>query len=168
MLGPLIGGFVFENKGWRWLYWLQLIICGFLYVCILLFVPETYAPVLLARKAEKLRNETGDDTYVAQHELSKPSFKDIARVYLARPLRLLLTEPIVTLFSIYAAVVYGVIYMFFVAYVFLNYVSTRCANKHSVTPSYSRREKGSRLASRGLCSFQLLEASSLELLVRPS
>ncbi|KIX04422.1 uncharacterized protein Z518_05290 [Rhinocladiella mackenziei CBS 650.93] len=116
IFGPLIGGFTYENLGWRWLYYLQLILTGFLYACMLLFVPETYAPTILSRRAKKLRKTTGDDSYAAEHELIQHSFKHIAQVYLARPLRLLFTEPIVTLFSLYAAVLYGLIYMFFVAY----------------------------------------------------
>ena len=34
VIGPLIGGFTYENLGWRWLYYLQLILAGFLYVCV--------------------------------------------------------------------------------------------------------------------------------------
>ncbi|EWZ95799.1 hypothetical protein FOWG_03343 [Fusarium oxysporum f. sp. lycopersici MN25] len=116
IMGPLIGGFVYENKGWRWLYWLQLIICGFLFVCLVVLVPETYAPVILEKRAKKLQKQTGDDSYIAEHELAQHTFKEIAQIYLARPLRLLVTEPIVTLFAIYAAILYGLLYMFFVAY----------------------------------------------------
>lgn len=116
-LGPMIGGFVYENKGWRWLYWLQLILCGFLFVCLVVLVPETYGPVILEKRAKKLRKQTGDDSYIAEHELSQHTFGEIAQIYLARPLRLLVTEPIVTLFAIYAAILYGLLYMFFVAYV---------------------------------------------------
>jgi hypothetical protein len=82
---------------------------------MILFVPETYAPVILSRRAKKLRKSTGDDSYIAEHDLGHRSFKDIAQVYLARPLQLLFTEPIVTLFALYAAVLYGLLYMFFVA-----------------------------------------------------
>ncbi|CCT73905.1 probable multidrug resistance protein [Fusarium fujikuroi IMI 58289] len=116
IMGPMIGGFVYENKGWRWLYWLQLILCGFLFVCLVVLVPETYAPVILEKTAKKLRKQTGDDSYVAEHELAQHTFGEIAQIYLARPLRLLVIEPIVTLFAIYAAILYGLLYMFFVAY----------------------------------------------------
>ncbi|VTT64161.1 unnamed protein product [Fusarium fujikuroi] len=116
IMGPMIGGFVYENKGWRWLYWLQLILCGFLFVCLVVLVPETYAPVILEKRAKKLRKQTGDDSYLAEHELAQHTFGEIAQIYLARPLRLLVTEPIVTLFAIYAAILYGLLYMFFVAY----------------------------------------------------
>ena len=38
---------------------------------LLLFLPETYAPVILKRKAQRLRKETGDNTMVAPAELEK-------------------------------------------------------------------------------------------------
>lgn len=82
---------------------------------MILFVPETYAPVILSRRAKKLRKTTSDDCYVAEHDLMHHSFGHIAQVYLTRPLKLLFTEPIVTLMSLYAAILYGLLYMFFVA-----------------------------------------------------
>ncbi|KAK6379070.1 Synaptic vesicle transporter SVOP [Exophiala oligosperma] len=115
VFGPLIGGFTYESLGWRWLYYLQLIVTGALYVAMILFVPETYAPVILSRRAKKLRKTTSDDCYVAEHDLMHHSFGHIAQVYLTRPLKLLFTEPIVTLMSLYAAILYGLLYMFFVA-----------------------------------------------------
>jgi hypothetical protein len=36
---------------------------------LVLFVPETYTPILLKRKAKRLRNETGDERYRAPIEL---------------------------------------------------------------------------------------------------
>lgn len=84
----------------------------------MLLVPETYAPVILERRAKKLRKQTGDDSYKGEHELIHISFKNIVRIHLAQPLILLFTEPIVTLFALYAVVLYGILYMFFVAYVF--------------------------------------------------
>ncbi|KAI1024504.1 hypothetical protein LB503_007089 [Fusarium chuoi] len=73
-MGPMIGGFVYESKGWRWLYWLQLILCGFLFVCLVVLVPETYAPVILENRAKKLRKQTGDDSYLAEHELAQHTY----------------------------------------------------------------------------------------------
>ncbi len=108
---------MYENIGWRWLYYLQLILCGTLFLLMLVCVPETHAPVLLEWRAKKLRKATGDDSYRGEHELAHRTFAHIAQVHLARPLRLLLTEPIVTMFSLYAAILYGLLYMFFVAYV---------------------------------------------------
>src|ERR1700753_1323736 len=59
-IGPLVGGFLSDNLGWRWLYWIQLILSGICWFLITFTVPETYAPTLLARRAKILRVESGD------------------------------------------------------------------------------------------------------------
>jgi multidrug resistance protein len=58
-IGPLVGGFLSDNLGWRWLYWMQLILDCNVWVLITFTVPETYTLVLLARGAKKLRADTG-------------------------------------------------------------------------------------------------------------
>ncbi|KAL7267334.1 Synaptic vesicle transporter SVOP [Rhizina undulata] len=115
-IGPLVGGFLSEAGGWRWLYRITLILAGVFYLLMAFTVPETYAPTLLARRAKKLRAETGDDTYVTEQELNKRPFIETASVFLIRPFQLLFGELIVFLISIYMSVLYGLLYMFFVAY----------------------------------------------------
>lgn len=52
---------------------------------------ETYAPTLLARKAKKLRNETGGTSIIAPIEQKKIDIREVFTVYLSRPLRLTCT-----------------------------------------------------------------------------
>jgi MFS family permease len=40
-LGPLFGGYMAMNISWRWLYWLQCIMAGALFLGVLLFMPES-------------------------------------------------------------------------------------------------------------------------------
>ena len=110
-VGPLVGGFVSDNLGWRWLYWVTLIISGVIYLLMVLTVPETYAPTLLARRAAKLRQKTGDDTYVTETELDKRPFAERMQIFLVRPFQLLFGELIVFLISLYMSVLYGLLYM---------------------------------------------------------
>ena len=49
------------------------------YIAILLFVPETYHPVLLRNKARKLRKETGDDRWHAPIEKMNRSIAQVRR-----------------------------------------------------------------------------------------
>src|ERR1700744_2509579 len=58
-LGPVIGGFLGESAGWRWLMGFMAAFSGLAYIFGLLFVPETYAPVLLRHRAERLSKKTG-------------------------------------------------------------------------------------------------------------
>lgn len=113
--GPLVGGFLSDALGWRWLYWIQLILSGFVYILITFTVPETYAPKILSRRAAKLRKEMGDDKYVSESELDLRPLAERLRIFCVRPMQLLFREPIVFMISLYMSVLYGLLYMFFVA-----------------------------------------------------
>ncbi|KAF3905257.1 hypothetical protein ABW21_db0204923 [Orbilia brochopaga] len=66
-IGPLIGGFINENTNWRWT-WYAMIIWSSVQWILLCLIPETYNPVLLQRKAAKIRRETRDDRYYAPYD----------------------------------------------------------------------------------------------------
>jgi hypothetical protein len=86
------------------------------WVLITFTVPETYAPTILARRAAKLRKQTGDNGHVTEAELDPRPFSQRMGVFLIRPFQLLFRELIVLLISLYMSVLYGLLYMFFVAY----------------------------------------------------
>ncbi|KAJ4149262.1 Synaptic vesicle transporter SVOP [Fusarium falciforme] len=115
-IGPLVGGFLSDAAGWRWLYWIQLILSGVVWVLITFTVPETYTPTILARRAAKLRKETGEADHVTEQELDMRPLSERLRIFLIRPFQLLFGELIVFLISIYMSVLYGLLYMFFVAF----------------------------------------------------
>jgi multidrug resistance protein len=110
-VGPLVGGFLSDNLGWRWLYWIQLILAGACWFLITFTVPETYAPTLLARRAKKLRQKTGDDKFVTEQDLDMRPFAQRLWLFLVRPFQLLFLEPIVFFISLYMSVLYGLLYM---------------------------------------------------------
>jgi len=114
-IGPLVGGFLGDAAGWRWLYWLQLILSGVAWFLITITVPETYAPTILKRRAKKLRKAENDPKYVTEGELNALPINEKLRIVLLRPFQLLFLEPIVLFISIYMSVLYGLLYMFFVA-----------------------------------------------------
>jgi hypothetical protein len=62
---------------------------------IVLFVPETYHPVVLKKKAQKLRKETGNDKYMAPIEILNKSILKTILISIKRPFQLLLFEPMV-------------------------------------------------------------------------
>jgi hypothetical protein len=93
------------------------IFTGVLWITCGLLVPETYAPVLLRKRAEKLSKITGD-VYMSKGDVEqgKTSAGQAFKTALSRPWVLLFREPIVFLLSIYMAIIYGTLYMLFSAF----------------------------------------------------
>ncbi|KAH7037040.1 major facilitator superfamily domain-containing protein [Microdochium trichocladiopsis] len=119
VIGPVIGGFVQDAKGWRWVFWVLCIIHASVAVAMVVFMRESYAPVLLERKAAKLRKETGDERYKSKLDTGL-SGSTLFKRNIIRPLKLLVFSPICTVFALYMAMVYGYLYLLFtsVAFVF--------------------------------------------------
>ncbi|GAA5959722.1 hypothetical protein JCM21900_001405 [Sporobolomyces salmonicolor] len=115
-LGPLVGGFVTDTVGWRWMWWVLFIFSGCSWALCSVFLRETYAPTLLRWRAEKLRKETADATIMTEQERQGRPVGDIVRETLLRPLVMLATEPIMTFFSAYLCLIYALLYAFFFLY----------------------------------------------------
>lgn len=117
VLGPIAGGFLGMNAGWRWVMGLLAAFSGFVWIVASLIVPETYAPVLLRRRAEKLSKITGK-VYESKLDMDQGKFsiRNAFKTSLMRPWILLFREPIVFLLSLYMAIIYGTLYMLFAAY----------------------------------------------------
>ncbi|KAF4181852.1 hypothetical protein CNMCM8694_000788 [Aspergillus lentulus] len=113
ILGPIVGGFVSENVGWRWVQGVCCIFIGVIGIIGVIFVPETYGPVLLIRRANQLSKANGK-VYISVLEKNqgkkKPS--EVFQRALIRPWVLLFREPIVLVASLYMAIIYGTVYMF--------------------------------------------------------
>ncbi|WYZ38372.1 hypothetical protein EsH8_III_000286 [Colletotrichum jinshuiense] len=116
VLGPIIGGFVTAGAGWRWLMALLAIMTGVSFILGAAFVPETYSPVILRRRAENLSKNTGkvyrtkSDAYGSRESASTLFFRALSMPWK------LLSEPIVLLLSIYLAIVFATLYLLFAAY----------------------------------------------------
>ncbi|KAK4175882.1 major facilitator superfamily domain-containing protein [Triangularia setosa] len=115
LLAPIISGYCSETIGWRWAFWIGLIYAGCTIVP-LLFLPETYSPILLKRRAVEIRRHDPKARVVALHELEKKSFKELTTVVLYRPIKMLVTEPIVNTSCAYLALCYAIFYMCFEAF----------------------------------------------------
>jgi multidrug resistance protein len=117
VLGPIVGGFITDSYlGWRWTAWITLIASSFFGLLALIVVPETYAPKLLQLRAARLRRETKNwalHSFLDEHE---PTLAEIGQKYLLRPFQMLTMEPILICMTIYLALVYGILYLFFEAY----------------------------------------------------
>ncbi|KAG5418218.1 hypothetical protein I9W82_003745 [Candida metapsilosis] len=114
MIASIIGGFIVKNPklGWRWTSYMSGII-GSLGLALNVFaLEETHHPVLLARKAELLRRKTGNWGIYAPHDDVSLDLRNIVVDRIFKPLKLLFTEPIVFLLSLYNSFVYGILYSF--------------------------------------------------------
>jgi len=89
------------HLGWRWTEYIAAIM-GFLALGLnVVFLEETYPPIVLVQKAKELRRRTKNwDIHAKQGEI-EVDFREIVSKNFNRPLRLLFTEPIVLLLSIY-------------------------------------------------------------------
>lgn len=105
------------NAGWRWFEGLLAALSGLVWIVVAFTVPETYAPVLLRKRATRLSKITGN-CYRSKLDIGKEGVtlgKRLQTVF-SRPWVLLFREPIVLLFTFYAAVIYGTLYMLFAAF----------------------------------------------------
>lgn len=116
VFGPLVGGAAYATHGWRWTIWAAMWATTAVAVFSGLFLPETSKERLLMSRAQALRKVTGNPKWQSTAETKKLNLKSLTTTYLFRPFSMLLFEPIVLLLSLYLAVVYGLLYLFFEAF----------------------------------------------------
>ena len=115
-VGPLIGGFLSPVAGFRWLFGLLAVYAALLTLAGILFLPETYSPVLLRERAKKMSEITGQ-CYMTSMDFQRPiAYNDLIRKSLVLPWALLFREPIVLLLSIYMSIIYATLYLCFAAF----------------------------------------------------
>ncbi|PPQ78471.1 hypothetical protein CVT25_011866 [Psilocybe cyanescens] len=118
VVGPICGGWIAERTTWRWVFWSTSIADAVIQAIGLIYLRETYAPLLLDRKASEMCKNL---------DLEKSPYKEVRTVYdlnndrswkaifrkaLTRPFLLFVKEPIIQVIGIYMAFVYGIFYLF--------------------------------------------------------
>ncbi|MCJ1229926.1 hypothetical protein MMC12_006597 [Toensbergia leucococca] len=117
ILGPIVGGFITQSYlGWRWTAWITMIMAGLFGGIGFIVLPETYVPILLHRKAKKIRFETKNWSVRAKIDEAPVNLNDLVSRYLGRPFVMLALEPILLLITLYISFIYGFIYLLFEAY----------------------------------------------------
>jgi DHA1 family multidrug resistance protein-like MFS transporter len=117
LLAPFIGGFITSSSlGWRWTEYISSFMGFIAFGLLLLFMEETYPPVVLINKASELRRRTKNWGIHAKQEEIEVDFKELIVRNISRPMRILFTEPIVLLITIYMSFIYGLLYLFLTAY----------------------------------------------------
>lgn len=110
-LGPVIGAAIFEYLSWRWIGYIQLILFGAFFPLYIIFIRETRGPVILRRRAQQIRANTGKKAYT-KDELDGTSLWEILTTSIKRPFYMLCTEYVVFSFTLWSAFSVGTVYLF--------------------------------------------------------
>lgn len=106
-----MGGYLAQEKGWKWTMWIILVL-GAAVSVPLFFMEESYKPVILKRRA------IARGLPLPPKPDPKTALKMIFTITLARPVQMLLREPIVQAVALYSATIFAVLFGFFEAYPF--------------------------------------------------
>ncbi|RSL58130.1 hypothetical protein CEP54_007946 [Fusarium duplospermum] len=113
---PVIGGFVAETIGWRWVNWITFIPATIIVMAMALLSRETNHQVLIQRKTKRLRKELNRPELRSCYTDPSAPILTRRRILfngLTRPIRLLFSSPIVFGVSLYIAFSYGCLYLLF-------------------------------------------------------
>lgn len=134
--GPLVSGFIVQNTSWRWVFGVFDVFVAVMVVVLATSYHETRSAILLQKKAKALNGWYGDVLRMADttkdrqnsgdDEKSEPSLSEVRwkvegaeqrknlavmiKTSLTKPLRLLLTEPVVFWFSCWASFAWSIMY----------------------------------------------------------
>ncbi|AJR77229.1 Tpo2p [Saccharomyces cerevisiae YJM195] len=116
VVGPLVNGFISVSTGrMDLIFWVNMAFAGVMWI-ISSAIPETYAPVILKRKAARLRKETGNPKIMTEQEAQGVSMSEMMRACLLRPLYFAITEPVLVATCFYVCLIYSLLYAFFFAF----------------------------------------------------
>ncbi|KAI0317443.1 major facilitator superfamily domain-containing protein [Amylostereum chailletii] len=115
VMGPLVGGFAANAKGWTWTIWELTWLSGTALVILFFFFPETSPANILFRRAARLRKATGNPNLKSESEIEAEHMtpRDVAMIALVRPFTLNFQEPIVLALNLYIGLVYALLYIWF-------------------------------------------------------
>lgn len=115
-VGPLVGAWITERTTWRWSFWSVTIFGVVVQVLVFFTLEETFAPVILKRKKERLRKETGNELLHTPYEGNNRNFRTVTTQALSRVFVMLGTQPIVQYLAVYQSLTYGIIYLMLSTY----------------------------------------------------
>ncbi|CAG8905222.1 unnamed protein product [Penicillium salamii] len=114
VIAPVVGGFVATFLSWRWNFWIQLILGGFVQI-LHFMIPETRCSILITKEAKR-RRKNGDMVWSGD-EITKTrmSFRWIFMVWI-RPFIMFVREPIVLCLSLLSGFSDSLIFTFLQSY----------------------------------------------------
>ncbi|KAJ5085964.1 hypothetical protein N7532_010735 [Penicillium argentinense] len=108
-LGPVIGSFIVNRKGWRWTQWTMIFFSIFTIITTL-FSKETFHPAIKRRMAKTSGRSLPPSPPLAS------KLRLFMTIALLRPIQMLLSEPIVASICLYVACEFATLFSFFAAF----------------------------------------------------
>lgn len=114
----VFSGFIGQNLGWHWIFWILMIITGTTWLLLIFTIPETRHSIILQKKTKRLRklmkkeNLKSADSITDANADERKGLHQLFAITLTRPFHLLFTEPITFLASVYNGFLYGLVYLF--------------------------------------------------------
>lgn len=118
VVGPVCGGFLAEAKSWRWIFYVIAMCTALFAISAFFILRETYVPVLLERKAARLRKAANNPNLRSKLDNGLTPRQLFLRA-IVRPTKMLFLSPICGLMSLYMAIVYGFLYLLFTTFTFV-------------------------------------------------
>ncbi|KEF53616.1 uncharacterized protein A1O9_10591 [Exophiala aquamarina CBS 119918] len=109
-MGPIIGGVIFQSLSWRWISYIQLVWYGCLAPIYYYFFDESRGSVILEKREKKGMSVEEESLTVAQPP-GRTLFRKLSKS-VRRPIYMLMTEPVVFVFTIWSAFMVGTVYLF--------------------------------------------------------
>ena len=108
-LGRLLGGFIVQRLGWRWIYWVLTLICSCNTLAGFFFLKESYAPILLAWEKQRMEQRPGNHTTYSYEGQDDRPLRQKLSMSLRRPL-IIFFQPTVLILGAYQALIFGTTY----------------------------------------------------------
>ncbi|KAH8077745.1 MFS polyamine transporter [Cristinia sonorae] len=115
-IGPIAGAWIAQTTTWRWAFWSTAIATAVLQIAGFIVLKESYAPIILERKARARRqlllSQGIQTSQVRVVGVVKQRWRVLISRALVRPFALFYRETIIQVFGIYMAFIYGLLYLF--------------------------------------------------------
>ncbi|RYP36920.1 hypothetical protein DL767_003168 [Monosporascus sp. MG133] len=109
-VGPLVGGFLTDTLGWRWIFWVLAVAYGCMTVVQISAMSETYPASILARRTKRMRKATGNPALRSALDNGLSGRQVLARAVI-RPAKMTVKSPVSAALSLASAYVNGVVFL---------------------------------------------------------
>lgn len=110
-IGPALGGTIAESLGWRSVLWISAGLATFCELMFLFIFRETFKVTILAKRAAKLRKESGDDSWRTVFEVEGTEKKTSLWEAILRPAVVLSGSGVLQAMSVFGSVVFTYFYV---------------------------------------------------------